>query len=141
MVIPIEHIKQRAKMRPSGYVEDVLASGKVVGNDLHLTKDTWQALSQKYQSASQPSVWPLWAKAIKSMAIEADKGVGDTVARVFGVVGGGQFKEWFKKSFGRSCGCSERQESLNKQYQYALTLTKQCEPAQADDQSPKQYAR
>jgi hypothetical protein len=61
--------------------------------------------------------WPAWARFIAEHATGADAGVGDTVARHFGVAGRA-FKAWFATTFRRSCGCEERREVLNLKYPY-----------------------
>jgi hypothetical protein len=53
-------------------------------------------------------------------AAQPDAGLGDTIARHFGVPGAA-FKAWFKTIFGRSCRCAERQETLNFRYPYQWT--------------------
>lgn len=53
---------------------------------------------------------------LKLMAKDGDKGLGDIIARIIGPVGGDAFKRWYKRLFGRDCGCSERQEDFNLTY-------------------------
>jgi hypothetical protein len=62
------------------------------------------------------SEWPLWAKALLLVAKPEDKGLGDIIARIVGPIGGDAYKAWFQKIFNRTCGCSERQETLNSKY-------------------------
>lgn len=62
--------------------------------------------------------WPIYIKMIALKAEAGDKGVGDTIARVIGPIGGDSFKRWFAEVFGRSCGCDQRQDSLNLQFPY-----------------------
>jgi hypothetical protein len=64
--------------------------------------------------------WPQWAKAVKLLASKGDAGVGDTIARVVGPIGGDAFKAW-AKSAGFDCGCDKRQDSLNKKYPYEIS--------------------
>ena len=64
--------------------------------------------------------WPPWAQVLSRFGAPPDAGLGDTIARHFGVAGDA-FKGWFKATFGRSCGCSERQETLNLKYPYQWT--------------------
>jgi hypothetical protein len=64
--------------------------------------------------------WPGWARGMARFAAPPDTGLGDTIARHFGVTGEA-FKGWFKAMFGRSCGCAERQETLNFKYPYQWT--------------------
>lgn len=63
--------------------------------------------------------WPQWAKAVKLLASKGDAGVGDTIARVVGPIGGDAFKAW-TKSVGFNCGCEKRQETLNARYPYDI---------------------
>ena len=65
------------------------------------------------------SDWPLWARALALIAKPEDKGVGDTIARTIGPFGGENFKAWYQTAFGASCGCVERQDSFNLQYNYS----------------------
>lgn len=60
--------------------------------------------------------WPLLAKPLKLMAKPTDRGLGDIVARVVGPVGGDAFKLWYKRTFGRDCGCGDRQKFLNTRF-------------------------
>ena len=60
--------------------------------------------------------WPILIKAIALKAIPSDKGIGDVIARTTGPIGGDAFKLLWQQIFNRSCGCTERQESLNAQY-------------------------
>lgn len=62
--------------------------------------------------------WPAWAMAIKRLSVEGERGVGDTVARVIGPIGGDAWKLWFKTLTGKSCGCERRQADLNAAYPY-----------------------
>ena len=62
--------------------------------------------------------WPIWAKTVSLARSEKDKGVGDTIARTIGIVGGHKYREWFKRITGRECGCRERQDNLNKLFPY-----------------------
>jgi len=62
--------------------------------------------------------WPLWAKTIARLAASEDRGVGDTIARTIGPVGGDAFKEWYAALTGHPCGCDVRQERLNTLYAY-----------------------
>lgn len=68
-----------------------------------------------------PEAWPMWAQPMKLLAKDGDKGLGDIVARVVGTIGGEAYKAWYLKTFGKSCGCTERQESLNQKYPLPLS--------------------
>jgi hypothetical protein len=59
---------------------------------------------------------PLWAKGLKLLATPEDKGIGDVAARVIGGEKSAAFKAWYKKTFGKSCGCSGRQADWNRRY-------------------------
>ena len=60
--------------------------------------------------------WPLWAKALKLLAKPADRGIGDVLARVIGDEKSEAFKAWYKKTFGKDCGCNGRQIRWNRLY-------------------------
>ena len=60
--------------------------------------------------------WPIFLMPMKLLAIESDKGLGDIIARTIGPLGGEEFKAWYKKIFGKECGCTARQESWNAMY-------------------------
>lgn len=64
------------------------------------------------------SEWPLWAKALYKVRREGEKGVGDTIVRLIGKDRSDLFKAWFKRKVGKDCGCSDRQEWLNRHYPY-----------------------
>lgn len=70
-----------------------------------------------------PVVWPLnmfgvAARVMKLSRTPEDRGVGDTLARVIGPIGGDAYKKWFLEVFGKSCGCQERQDKLNEMFPY-----------------------
>jgi len=67
-----------------------------------------------------PSHWPLFAKKALEMAQPGEKGVGDTIARIVGPIGGNAFKAWYHKVTGGSCTCGKRQIELNKAYPYSM---------------------
>ncbi len=60
--------------------------------------------------------WPVILRPMKLLATKDDKGLGDIIARTIGPVGGDAFKKWYKKIFGRECGCDTRQEFWNITY-------------------------
>jgi len=62
--------------------------------------------------------WPLWAKALKLLSNDKDGGVGDTLARVIGDETSEAFKNWYKATFGKVCGCNGRRIEWNHKYSY-----------------------
>lgn len=46
-----------------------------------------------------------------------EKGIGDTVARIFAKFGGDKFK-WVFKQLNINCGCEDRQKALNERFPY-----------------------
>jgi len=60
--------------------------------------------------------WPVPIKALKIFSRKEDRGIGDTIARVVGPIGGEAYKRWHLREFGKPCGCSERQQRLNQKY-------------------------
>lgn len=57
------------------------------------------------------------ARRIERLKKPQDKGLGDTIARIFAKFGGNKFK-WVAKKLGLNCGCDDRQEYLNKRFPY-----------------------
>lgn len=48
MRLPVKHVHERAAQRPDGYVETVIASGKVEGDVLVLTAEAYERLLAEY---------------------------------------------------------------------------------------------
>jgi len=63
--------------------------------------------------------WPLWARLASALAKDGDKGIGDTIARTIGPVGGDAFKAWYQKVVGQDCGCGDRAAWLSARFPYA----------------------
>lgn len=63
-----------------------------------------------------PPQWPKLLLPLKLFAVPEDKGLGDIIARKIGPIGGDLYKAWYLKVFGKSCGCSQRQEDWNRNY-------------------------
>lgn len=100
-------------------------------------EEMWEGKEKEAKSLRVPSLiepipraeWPLWAKTLALLATPADKGVGDTIARTIGPVGGDAFKAWYKRLTGKDCGCGERQDALNQRYPYASSRRDEAEEA------------
>jgi hypothetical protein len=60
--------------------------------------------------------WPVWAKALKKLAMPDDVGIGDVVRRTIGEETSEKFKSWYKRVAGKDCGCNGRQAAWNKLY-------------------------
>lgn len=61
--------------------------------------------------------WPHWVKLAAALANDEDAGVGDTIARIVGPLGGNAYKAW-RASIGHPCNCAFRQQRLNNQFPY-----------------------
>ena len=70
--------------------------------------------------AAPKIVWPFWARTVARLRQDGEIGVGDTVARLAGNVGGEAFKRTLKDFAGIDCGCVARQEDLNRRFPYPL---------------------
>ena len=81
-------------------------------------KPFWFPSGSSQPTATVARAWPDWATAIATQKQPGEVGVGDTIARIIGPIGGDLYKRWFKTLFGRDCGCATRQESLNSKYPY-----------------------
>lgn len=52
MIISISRLKKRSADRTEGYLEDVLASGVVIGDQLQITVEEFNRLKKKYSPVS-----------------------------------------------------------------------------------------
>lgn len=119
MTFKLSMIQATAKLRPTGYYDDVVSCGVVVGDSVVLEDSEYERLRIKYGASQSFEGWPAWARLISAKKTPNEAGVGDTVARIIGAFGGDAFKMWFTKKFGElDCGCSERQDRLNAMYPY-----------------------
>lgn len=60
---------------------------------------------------------PYWFRWLKHLSKPEDKGAGDTIQRLAASLGGEKFKK-LTDMIGLPCGCTERQEMLNRLYPY-----------------------
>ena len=79
-------------------------------------KDYFVSTGPPVQMA-KPS-WPIWAKAVALGKTDSDAGVGDTVERLIGKENSEAFKAFYKKTFGKVCGCNGRKNEWNAKYKY-----------------------
>lgn len=64
--------------------------------------------------------WPIWCKGLSLLKTDADRGIGDVIERIIGPVNSAKFKEWYKITFGKSCGCTVRQKRFNEEFPFTL---------------------
>ena len=136
-------VDSAAARRAAGFLEAFQANA--VRHELYweIEQSAWEAINKSFPNGAPrpltvaaapkaipakkiPIRWPknafgFAARAIKLMRTPEDAGVGDTIARVIGPVGGDAYKAWFLETFGKSCGCTERQEQLNETFPYEKT--------------------
>ncbi len=62
--------------------------------------------------------WPLIFRLLAKQRYYTDKGIGDTIERIVGPVGGDAFKKLYKSIMKQDCGCNYRRDLLNKEYPY-----------------------
>lgn len=62
--------------------------------------------------------WPRRVRLLARFAKPRERGVGDTLARLLGKVGGEVWKGWYQRLTGKDCGCGDRQGRLNERYPY-----------------------
>ncbi len=67
--------------------------------------------------------WPAWTNALAQFAKPEDKGIGDVAARMIGAENSEAFKNWYKATTGKSCGCNGRQKLWNQKYPLNLKAT------------------
>lgn len=86
----------------------------------------WEAVALTVKATSKAPLpkpvpraeWPKIARQIAWMRSEGETGIGSTLERLIGYVGGGFYKEAFKMLTGKSCGCSDRKRHLDQRYPY-----------------------
>ena len=93
-IVYMAKIRETAKVRPAGYLEDVLAAGELVDGDrIVFTPAAFAALHRKY---SPPGLGDRLAKAAKPIAEGLDSVFGTNLA---------------------DCdGCQQRQDALNRAF-------------------------
>lgn len=62
--VPLSQVRELAAVRPAGYFDDVLASGRVVGDAVEIDDDTHAALVRKYR----PTLLAMGLNLAESMA-------------------------------------------------------------------------
>jgi len=65
--------------------------------------------------------WPKWAKALATMKVDGERGVGDTAHRLFHWPVASQFSDVVfaaLKLFKQGCGCARRQAEWNAKFPY-----------------------
>lgn len=67
--------------------------------------------------------WPRIAKWISKAGKRSDIGLGDTVERIAGAVGGELYKKYYKKLMKEDCGCEGRKAILNTRFPYTVSKT------------------
>jgi len=67
---------------------------------------------------NQPKVWPVWAKAIASLKIAGEKGVGTTIERLAKNSKLDKLAGIYEQVSKKSCGCKNRQQHFDTAYPY-----------------------
>lgn len=130
-----------ARRRPPGYAEAFKSRATMFPTHLEISLEAMAEVDAAFpvlptvrQGVSEPDrtvtatkpileKWPrnpfgMFARGFKLLRTPADTGIGDTIARLVGPIGGDAYKQWFKDTFGKSCGCTERQQDLNERFPY-----------------------
>jgi hypothetical protein len=131
-----------ARRRPPGYVDAFKARATLLPTHIEISPEAVAEIDADYPlmetvspqtnkvttlptSAAKREIekWPrnpfgMFARGFKLLRTKEDTGIGDTIARLVGPVGGDAYKQWFKETFGKSCGCTERQQDLNERFPY-----------------------
>lgn len=137
-------VESAAARRSAGFLDAFLKVAEKQSSFYEIEQAAWEALNKEFPNgapkleaatpATKPKpkqrkeiVWPsnvfgLVARTIKLMRALDDNGVGDTIARVVGPIGGEAYKAWFLQTFGKACGCTERQDQLNERFPYEKTI-------------------
>jgi hypothetical protein len=97
-----------------------LADVPVVFHNRGKIRGSWIEMPENWEGVmpSPPAhEWPAWAKTLDMAKIAGETGVGDTAERIFGRIGGNQFKA-ATKLLGIKCGCGARKEDWNRRFRY-----------------------
>jgi hypothetical protein len=62
--------------------------------------------------------WPWWAKLVRFRRRQPERGIGDTLERIFGRLGIAWGVKWLGKVTGRVCKCKTRRDGLNISWPY-----------------------
>lgn len=107
---------------PAAAREHLATFGRIEGDFLEVAHSPeFQAAftATQINALVNPPTWPIWAMALTFFKADSDTGLGDTLARIVGPIGGDAYKAWYLETFGRPCGCEARQEDLNLRYPYS----------------------
>ena len=121
MKLEISKLRAEAEKAP-GTWQRILSAGRITADQrfVELPDDLNSAPAKSNGGSKSLAIpadqWPLSIKAMALLAKAEDRGIGDVIARIVGPIGGDIFKSWHLKTFGKSCGCLERQESFNQRY-------------------------
>jgi len=72
-----------------------------------------------YPSKTNRRYWPRLARLVAALRKPGETGVGDTLARVFRLIGAKSMADAYTLLTGQSCGCADRQRKLNERWPYA----------------------
>lgn len=111
--------RHAARYKP-GYREALHEAGSLAGDVFLIAPEVYAAIQEAHRPPPPPAAekqWPRWAKALARLKTSADKGVGDTAARVLGLAGE-SFKAWHERIFGEPCDCQLRQSQWNARFPY-----------------------
>lgn len=89
MRLRLDEVKEKAKVRPAGYLEEVIGSGRIEGDWLELDDEVWRRLFRKYRGLGD-----VVAAIAKPVAAVIDKALGTGLSDC--------------------AACRERQEALNR---------------------------
>ena len=73
---------------------------------------------QAYYRVKRAGNWPMWARLIRSRRLPGDRGVGDTVEHLHGLIGSDGFRFWHYCVFGDRRACPKCPSQWNKRYPY-----------------------
>ena len=76
------------------------------------------AKRESLPSATDPKAWPIWARILSRRRADGDRGVGDTVERVVGLIGSEPFAFWHYCVFGAARPHPKCPARWNKLYPY-----------------------
>jgi hypothetical protein len=106
-------IRDAAKIRPSGYFDEVMSKARVIDeHTIELSAEDREYIAQKYRNKPAGD-WPIWALIVSMWRGDSDRGIGDTIRRELGSTKREKFKRWAESVFGiwsPPCACGKARE-------------------------------
>lgn len=118
---PREQFVQRLRQRGATWeqVQPCIVSQRPAGSGLQAEDTiTVDVDHPAYPHPHNQRYWPRLARLVAALRKPGETGVGDTLARVFRLIGAKSMAHAYTLLTGEDCGCSQRQRKLNERWPY-----------------------